>query len=278
MYFGLHIATGGKLLDTPKRAQQLDTQTMQVFISNPRGWRQTTYTDEQAKDFRLACRQAGLKSVFAHMIYLVGYGSANEELREKSNKALRQAMSTADALGISGLVTHLGSHQGLGFEQALSRLAEGLSEGLASSHNTEIILENSAGAGGNIGNSLEELAQILEALKGHPRVKICLDTAHLLGAGYEIRDPKSWDDFLVKFDQLIGMDRLRVMHLNDSKAPLGSRLDRHENIGFGEIGRKGFRAILGHAKLKDVPGILEVPGMDNQGPDLANLQALRELS
>lgn len=250
---------------------------MQIFASNPRGWKPTFYTDEQAKAFQAACAEVPMPT-FIHMIYLVSYGTAEDELRQKSITALTQTLKTADQLGATGVVTHLGSHKGLGLDQALARLAESLNVAMKESQNSWVILENSAGAGGNIGNSLEELAAIIKATDHHPRIKICLDTAHLLGSGYEIRQIQAWDEFITKFDTLIGLDRLTVMHLNDSKAGLGSKVDRHENIGDGYIGNEGFQAIINHPALADIPGVLEVPGLDGKGPDAANLKRLHDLT
>jgi deoxyribonuclease-4 len=161
---------------------------------------------------------------------------------------MTQALSTADQLGVKGVVTHMGSHKGLGFDQALSRITDSYTRILENDGDSLLILENSAGAGGNIGNSLEELASMLDAMKGHSRMAVCIDTAHALASGYEIRTHDGLDKFLSDFERLIGLDRLVVMHLNDSKVDLDSKVDRHENIGDGFIGNDGFRVIVNHPK------------------------------
>ena len=279
MRYGLHISTAGNIAGTPARAHAMGAEVMQIFASNPRGWRPTHYTADQAAKFRSACADSKINPVFIHMIYLASYGTPDDDLRGKSIQALDQTMQNADLLGVKGVITHLGSHKGLGLDQALKRLADALHEALAQSRDSWLVLENSAGAGGNIGNSLEELAQILDAMQGHPRLKVCVDTAHALTSGYEIRTPDGLDKFLADFDRLIGLDRLVAMHLNDPKADIGSHVDRHENIGHGYIGEAGFRVILNHPKLADMPGILEVPGMDGKsGPDQPNLDRLKELT
>ena len=278
MKLGMHIATAGNLIGTPARAAAMGAETIQIFASNPRGWRPTNYTAEQAAAFKQAVAESKLDPVWMHMIYLVSYGTPDDELRGKSVTAMRAALANADLLGVRGVVTHMGSHKGLGFDQAVDRTVDSITQALDASEHSLFILENSAGQGGTMGNSLEELAAIIDGMKGHPRLAVCLDTCHTLNAGYEIRTPEGLDQFLADFDRLIGLDRLVVLHLNDSKQDLGSHIDRHENIGFGTIGDEGFRHIINHPKLAGLSGVLEVPGIDGKsGPDLPNMQRLLSL-
>jgi deoxyribonuclease-4 len=274
----MHLATAGNIVGTPARAAAMGAETIQVFASNPRGWRPTNYTPEKGREFRAACDAAGFGDVWMHMIYLVSYGTPDNELREKSVIAMSAALANADMLGVRGVVTHMGSHKGLGLEQALDRTADSITRTLDASEKSLFILENSAGQGGSMGNSLEELAAILDHMKGHPRLAICLDTCHTLVAGYEIRTPDGLDEFLGNFERLIGLDRLVVLHLNDAKADLGSHLDRHENIGLGTIGDEAMARIINHPKLAGLSGVLEVPGMDGKsGPDEENMRRLLSL-
>jgi deoxyribonuclease-4 len=278
MRLGLHIATAGNIVGAPARARDMGAETIQVFASNPRGWRPTNYTQKQASDFKAACESAAIEPAWAHMIYLVSYGTPDDEQRAKSTTALAHTLVSADLLGLKGVVTHMGSHKGLGLEQALERMADAIQPALDGSETSLLLFENSAGAGGNIGNSLQELAQILETLKGHPRLGICIDTAHALTSGYEIRTPEGLDAFITEFDQTIGLDRLAIMHLNDSKADIGTHVDRHENIGFGFIGDEAMARIINHPKLANISGVLEVPGMDGKsGPDRANMEKILSL-
>jgi deoxyribonuclease-4 len=241
-------------------------------------WKPARYTAEQGSAFRAACVQERINPVFIHNIYLVSFGTDDPELLEKGIAATRNQLEAADTLGAVGVITHMGSHKGAGFEQALPRTAEAIGQCLEGDARAQLILENSAGAGGNIGNSLEEIAAIITALGRPPRLAVCIDTAHALAAGYEIRTPAGFSGFLDDFDRLIGLERLAVMHLNDSKVDLGTNRDRHENIGDGFIGAEGFRVILNDPRLRDTPGLLEVPGLDgNSGPDAGNLARLREL-
>jgi deoxyribonuclease-4 len=278
MKLGLHLSTAGNLVGTPARAKEMGAETIQIFASNPRGWKPTLYSAKQGEAFRVAAKEAGIDPVWFHMIYLVSYGTPDDEAREKSITAMQQTLANADLLGAKGVVTHMGSHKGLGFDQALERITDSYTRSLAESEHSLLCMENSAGAGGNIGNSLEELAAMLEAMKGHPRMAVCIDTAHAFTSGYDLRTAEGLDDFLGRFDSLIGLDRLAVMHLNDSKADYGSHVDRHENIGDGFIGLEGFRHIVGHPKLAGVSGILEVPGIDGKsGPDKENMDRLISL-
>jgi len=278
MKLGMHIATAGNIVGAPARAAAMGAETIQVFASNPRGWRPTNYTAEQATAFKAAAAESKIDPVWMHMIYLVSYGTPDDDLRSKSVTAMRAALANADLLGVRGVVTHMGSHKGLGFHQAVDRTVGSITQALDASEHSLFILENSAGQGGTMGNSLEELAAIIDGMKSHPRLAVCLDTCHTLAAGYEIRTAEGLDQFLADFDRLIGLSRLVCMHLNDSKADLGSHLDRHENIGYGTIGDEGFRRIINHPRLAAVSGMLEVPGIDGKsGPDEANMHRLLSL-
>jgi deoxyribonuclease-4 len=277
MKFGLHISTAGDLAGTPARARAMGADVIQIFAGSPRTWRQTVYSPDRAKAFRDACGAARVSSVFIHMLYLVAYGTANEELRQKSIIAMRDMLGVADQLGAVGVITHMGSHSGLEFAEAARRVADALTRTFDQSQHSYLILENSAGAGSVIGDTLEELATIYEYMGQPKRVKFCLDTCHLLASGYEVRQPDSWHRLLDDFDRLIGLEHLVALHLNDSKGEINTKLDRHENIGDGTIGYAGFKHIVNDPRLKDLPGMLEVPGIGDQGPDKENLDRLKAL-
>ncbi|GAA4216022.1 deoxyribonuclease IV [Actinocatenispora rupis] len=276
MRFGAHVSTGGALPTAPGRARALGADCVQVFVGNPRGWRTTEVTAEAAEEFRKACAETGVEP-FVHCMYLVNYGTADDALRARSIAALEHTMRVADELGVTGVVTHLGSHKGTGFETGLDRLCEALDAGLAASRHTMLLPENSAGSGDTIGSSVDELATIADRLGRPDRLGVCLDTAHLLAAGYEIRTRPGLDALFGEFDERIGLDRLTLVHLNDSKTDLGSRVDRHENIGDGHIGTAGFTEFVNHPAVAGVPGVLEVPGLAGKGPDAANLDRLRAM-
>jgi deoxyribonuclease-4 len=275
MIYGLHISTAGSLVKTPARARQMGADVIQIFASNPRGWRPTVYSQADADAFRLALKENNL-TAFAHMIYLVNFGGVDDELRQKSITALSQTLAASDLLGLAGVITHLGSHKGLAVETALENVIGALKEAMKGTK-SPLIIEIAAGSGSVIADTLDEIAYIVKGLSD-PRVGVCIDTAHTLASGYEIRTPAGFDKFLAEFEEKIGLDKLVAMHLNDSKIDLGGRVDRHENIGDGYIGNEGFKVILNHPKLANVPGMLEVPGLDDKGPDQANLDRLRSLT
>lgn len=277
MLLGLHVSASGGVEKAPARAAEAGGEALQIFAGSPRMWRKTVYTAEQGEKFRKAMKEHGLEQAFIHVMYLTSYGTPDVEHRNKSIDAYINALSNCDTLGCVGAVTHLGSHKGNGFEEALPRLCSSLEKVLESETEAKVILENSAGSGGNIGNSLEELAAIIDGCDNHPRLGICLDTAHAFTAGYDLRDQKHWDSLLEEFDRIIGLDRLEVLHLNDSKADFQSRVDRHENIGEGYIGEEAFAAMVNDSRLENTAGILEVPGLDGKGPDKANVDRLKRL-
>lgn len=212
------------------------------------------------------------------MMYLTAYGTPDEGMRQKSIEAATQTMKNAEKLGVIGVVTHMGSHKGLGLSAVMDTLTDSLNRVLEPVQETKLLLEISAGSGGNVGNSIEELAEIYNAMGKDERIGFCLDTCHMFAGGYEVHTEAGWDAALSKFDNLIGLDKLPVLHLNDSKTELGAKRDRHENIGKGYIGEDGFKAILNNPKIKDKHGVLEVPGLDGKGPDKPNLDKLRELT
>ena len=280
MIYGAHISTAGDLYGVPARAQAMGARIVQIFAGNPRGWKQTVYSKEQGERFQATCREHHIEAVFIHMLYLASYGTTDEPLRQRSIDTYGQMLKTADLLGARGVVTHLGSHKGAGFESRVQSVADGILGAVEKSEGAKAyaILENSAGAGGNIGNSLEELGEIHRRTAHHSTVKFCIDTAHLLTSGIDFRTPETCKAMLERVDATIGLKNVVVMHLNDSKADLASRRDRHENIGDGFIGKDGFRVLLNQPKLAQMPGILEVPGLDNKGPDKANLDRLYALT
>ena len=214
-----------------------------------------------------------------HTIYLINLATTNEDFYEKSVTSLVGAVVAAEQLGADAIVTHVGSHQGAGFAAGLERVRVALGRALeqAADSPVRVLLENTAGAGGTMGVDFEQLAAMIDAVGGDPRVGICLDTCHLFAAGYDIRTREGLDDVVATLDGTCGLERLVMLHLNDSMTPLGSNRDRHDNIGEGHIGAEGFRHVMNHAAFADLPGILEVPGFDGHGPDRRNVELLRSL-
>ena len=282
MLFGAQIRSSGGLLAALKRAEGMGAEVMQVFAQSPRQWRYPEANPHRALAFSEAWPASPVvKKVLCHAPYLVNLASPDPELLARSTQSLVDNLRGARAMGASGLVLHLGSHLGAGLEARLgsvsSSLLAALDETWSSGSGCPILLENTAGAGGTIGRTFEELAQVIEHAGNDPRLGVCLDTQHLWASGVAFATPRAADAVMRRLDRTVGLERLACLHVNDSKVGLGAELDRHENVGCGAIGEDGFRALLGHPRLQGLPGVLEVPGTDNHGPDAAQLATARRL-
>ena len=275
MEIGAHCSGGVKgALD---KAASIGADAVQLFTQSPRAWRVPEPDRETYERFGARREELGIGSVICHAIYLVNLAAPNDEVYEKSVSTMRSTMQIACAIRADGVVFHVGSHLGAGFDAGLERALPALEQVLAlCSERTWLLMENSAGAGGTIGRSLDELATLFERLDRHPRLGICLDSCHLFVSGADVTDAGVVDSVVEEVQETIGLDRLRCLHVNDSKAPLGSNLDRHENIGDGVMG-EGLGAFLGHERLQGLPAILEVPGADDHGPDSEEIRKTREL-
>jgi deoxyribonuclease-4 len=273
--FGAHCAGGiKKAIDA---AEDMGADVVQLFVQSPRAWRFPNHEPAALEAFRERRAESGLRGVFVHALYLVNLASTDKAMYSKSVDTMGSTMDAACAIEADGVVFHIGSHLGAGFDKGLERVVPALEQVLdRCSETTWLLMENSAGAGGTIGRSIEELAVIFEALGRHERLGICLDSCHLYVSGVDVTDPKALSGVLKELDDRIGLDRLRALHANDSKAPLGSNRDRHENIGDGLIG-EGLGAFLSHRRLQRLPVVLEVPGKDGHGPNADEIRKLREL-
>ncbi|MDQ3979381.1 MAG: deoxyribonuclease IV [Actinomycetota bacterium] len=281
MLFGAQIRQSGGLLAALRRAEAMGAEVMQVFAQSPRQWRYPEANPDRAEAFRAVWPASPVvKQVFCHAPYLVNLATADPELLAKSRRCLVDNLRGARAMGAFGLVLHLGSHLGAGFEARLDAVASSVLAALDGAETGEgcpLLLENTAGAGGTIGRTFEELAQVIERTGSDPRVGVCLDTQHLWASGVRFDTPAAADKVVRRLERTVGLDRLACLHVNDSKVGLGAGLDRHENVGSGAIGEDGFRALLGHPRLQGLPAVLEVPGTDNRGPDAAQLATARRL-
>jgi deoxyribonuclease IV len=273
--FGAHCAGGiKKAVDA---AEEMGADVVQLFVQSPRTWRFPNHDPETLERFRERRAEAGLGGVLVHALYLVNLATPDRAMYEKSVDTLRSTMDAACAIEADGVVFHIGSHLGAGFEKGLKRIVPALERVLERcSATTWLLMENSAGTGGTIGRSIEELGVVFDALGGHERLGICLDSCHLFASGVDVTDRKSLNAALKEVDATIGLDRLRALHANDSKAPLGSNRDRHENIGDGLMG-EGLGTFLAHPKLQKLPVVLEVPGKNGSGPNAEEVRKLREL-
>jgi deoxyribonuclease IV len=273
--FGGHVSGGVKA--AVDRAVEIGADTLQLFVQSPRAWRFPDHDPKILEAFRKRREEAGLGPVVVHALYLLNLASPDKALYEKSVATLRSTMETACAIEADGVVFHVGSHLGAGFEAGLKRVVPALAQVLElCSEQTWLLVENSAGAGGTIGRSIEELATIVDRLDGHERLGICLDSCHLFVSGYDVRDKKELNKVVREVDKTIGLDRLRALHVNDANAPLGSNRDRHANVGEGLLG-EDLGVFLAHRRFQKLPALLEVPGKDGHGPDAAEVRKLREL-
>jgi deoxyribonuclease-4 len=273
--FGGHVSGGVK--GAVDRAVEIGADTLQLFVQSPRAWRFPAHDPAILEAFAERSRAEGLGPVFVHALYLVNLATPDDTLHEKSVTTLRSTMETACAIEADGVVVHVGSHLGAGFEAGLDRAVPALAQVIElCSDTTWLLLENSAGAGGTIGRSIKELATIVDRLERHPRLGVCLDSCHLFVSGYDVREREELDRLVDEVDGSIGLDRLRALHVNDANAPLGSNRDRHANIGEGLIGEE-LGAFLAHPPFQELPALLEVPGKDGHGPDADEVRKLREL-
>lgn len=275
---GAHVSIAGSIDRAVDRAADIGCDTFQIFSRNPRGWRVKDISEETAEEFKRKVGRAGIGPAVDHMPYLPNFATPREDVYEKSVEALTLELDRCDILGIPYLVAHLGSHLDATKEEGLCRTSDAIIKALSSSENGVILLlETTSGSKNSVGGSFEDLAEIMGRVDRDERVAACFDTCHAFAAGYEMRTEEGLEATLADFDGDVGLERIKVVHLNDSKGPRGSKLDRHEHIGLGEIGLEGFRHILRHPAIRRLPLILETP-VDDRRDDRGNISLVRELS
>lgn len=277
MLFGAHVSSAGGISNAIDRAEALGCDAVQVFTQSPRMWRPTVHAPEQVERFRARRVEVGIGAVVCHALYLVNLASPDRTIRARSVAAMEATLATAAAIGAEGVIFHVGSHLGAGMGVARRRVVPALRRLLArTTDELWLLMENSAGAGGTIGRSTDELESLFDALDGHPRLGLCLDSCHWWVSGVDVTDPATLDVQLAELDRRVGLDRVRCLHVNDAAATLGSNRDRHASIGKGEMGR-GLGTFLAHPALQELPAILETPGPAGHGPDAAEVRRLRAL-
>jgi deoxyribonuclease IV len=272
--FGAHCSGGvKKALDN---AIEMGADVVQLFVQSPRTWRFPEHDPADLAAFRSKREEAGIPAL-VHALYLVNLAAPDDAIYSKSVDTMRSTVDAACAIEADGVIFHVGSHLGAGFETGLERVVPALEQVLARcNERTWLLVENSAGAGGTIGRSIDELVAIVDALGRHERLGVCLDSCHLFVSGVDVTDPVLMSALLADVDARIGLDRLRALHANDAKAPLGSNRDRHDNIGEGLIG-EGLGVFLAQPAVQHLPVVLEVPGADGKGPNADEIRKLREL-
>jgi deoxyribonuclease IV len=276
---GAHVESSGGLHLAFERAAAMGADAIQVHPTPPHYWGSPKLDDDRVERFQEAAESAGHPPFYFHAVYLINLAGDDRVLRQRSESTLAGYLAAADRLGISGVIFHTGSHKGVGFEQILPQVTEHLKRVLerADPVSARLLIENNAGMGGCVGARFEELRAMMDAVRD-PRIGVCYDTCHAFASGYDERTVDAAEATLDEWDRVIGLEKLEVVHCNDSLTGLGSNRDRHANIGQGEIGEDGFRALLHDPRLREIPFILEVPGFDGKGPDAANLEILRRLA
>lgn len=293
MRFGAHVSSSGGISNAIGRGVALGCESLQVFTHNPRTWTPIRHSDAEIAGFRAGAAKAGMGPLVSHGLYLINLGAPDREvptgppgkaatttrnIHRFSVESLVQHLQTGEALGLAGVVLHVGSSKGSTTEEAIARIVAGIREALdRAPGDCCVYLENTAGAGDTIGRTFAQLAAVADGVDHADRVGVCLDTQHLFASGYPVHAEGGIDRVLDEFDAVVGLRRLRCLHLNDSATAFGANRDRHANIGDGGIGEDGMRRILGCPRLQGLPVILEVPGIEGNGTDAENMARARRL-
>jgi deoxyribonuclease-4 len=280
LYLGAHMSIAGGLHNAFGHGEAFECDTIQIFVKSSNQWKAKPLTDEEVQKFKDEQKRTGIEPVVAHDSYLINLGSPDPALLDKSRKSFLMEMERCEKLGIPYLVTHPGSHIGAGEKAGISKIAESINwllertDGFA----VKIVLETTAGQGTNLGYKFEQLATLIEKSRQPERLMVCYDTCHAFAAGYDITNPGAYEKTFNEFERIIGLKKLAVIHLNDSKKGLGSRVDRHEHIGQGMLGESAFKFIMQDMRFKTIPKILETPKGDDGKMDDVNLSLLRKFA
>jgi deoxyribonuclease-4 len=277
MLIGAHVSPAGGLAKAIERGVEKDCRAIQIFNQSPRMWKPTTYRDEDIAAFREAMARSQIDAVVIHAVYLLNCASDDPDIRAKSLTSLTHSLRVGQQIGASGVVLHPGSAKTGDVTSAIARAGKTIKEALRESEGCELHLENTAGTGGTLGRSFDELAALLEASGGGRRLGVCLDSCHLLASGYDIRTAAGMSSTLREATRKLGRDKVRSLHLNDSQTPLGSNRDRHANLGAGELGEEGCMAFLSAPGLQKLPCVLETPGANREGPGRKEIALAIEL-
>jgi deoxyribonuclease IV len=277
MLIGAHVSTGGGLPKAIERAEEMRCEAIQVFNQSPRMWRPTRYSEDDFAEFRQAMKDSRVEVVAIHMIYLINPAAKDREMQKKSLESLTHALRVGDGIGALGVVVHPGALKADTRTNARKRAVRLIKEALARSERCPIIYENTAGSPQLLGRDFDETAELIDATGGPKRLGLCIDSCHLHATGYDVRTKEGIRELVREIDEKVGLEQLKLLHVNDSRDDRGSNRDRHAPIGKGEIGRKGLRAFLGAPRLQKVPAVLEGPGMDGRAPDRESVQLVRRL-
>ncbi len=276
---GAHTSIRGGVVSSVDLAEKLNFSAMQIFTKNSNRWSGKPYTEDEIKEFRRKLKGSGIRFTVAHDSYLINLCAVNGDILEKSKAAFMDELLRCEQLGIPYLNFHPGSHGGTGIDEGIKLIADSINEihYKTAGYKVSSMLEMTAGQGNAVGYRFEHLAGIIELIEEKQRMSVCIDTAHLFAAGYDFRTPDTFEKTFNEFDSIVGLDRLKCFHMNDTKKELGSRVDRHEHIGKGKIGLKGFKFIMNDKRLEKVPKVLETPKGEEQLEDLENIKVLKSL-
>ena len=279
MLFGAHQSIAGGIFNAIERGKKATCDTIQMFNKSNNQWRAKKLDPKEIDKFFEAIEATGVTVALSHTSYLINIASPDDALGEKSRLSLLEEMERCNLLKIPNLVMHPGSHVGSGEETGMARIIENINRMFNELNNNDVtlLLESTAGQGSNLGYRFEQLAQMIDGVENKDHMGVCLDTCHIFAAGYPLADPHEYKKTIKQFDDVVGLDLLKVIHINDSKKEFDSRKDRHEHIGKGFIGLEGFRNIVNDRLLKNVPMILETPKGDDLAEDIENLAVLRGL-
>jgi len=277
MVVGAHVSPAGGLPNAISRGVERECDAIQIFSQSPRAWKPTNHSDESIQEFRRAREESRIGPVLIHAVYLLNCASPDPELRAKSLQGLINSLAVGDAIGADGVVLHPGSAKDGDPKEAIARAGEVISEALKQTDSCQLHLENTAGAGGTLGRSFSELAELLEAAGGDDRLGVCIDSCHLFASGYDIRTLDGINATVEECDSTIGIDRLRSLHINDSKTELGSNRDRHATPGEGLIKAKGLGLFMSEPRFAELPAILEGPGTAGAEAQLEDVKNLRKI-
>ncbi|MGB0757547.1 MAG: deoxyribonuclease IV [Patescibacteria group bacterium] len=282
MNIGAHVSIAGGVFHAPENADRIGCECFQIFTRSPRGGRAPELTDEIVSKFKSEKKKYKLKNVYVHAPYFINFASGKKRVVKGSVEVLREELERASLLGVTALMTHLGSAKDVGEEKAVEMTIVGIQEVLKGyTGKTQLLLENAAGQGSVVGDTFEELAAIIEGVEKNKQYKnmlgVCVDTCHAFASGYDIRDKKTLKATLDEFDDVVGLDRLVVLHCNDSKNDFNTKKDRHDNIGKGFIGKKAFQAIMKSSRLKKVDCILETPWVDGEKSIITDIKYMKKL-
>jgi deoxyribonuclease-4 len=277
MFVGAHVSTAGGLANAIERGEERGCESIQIFNQSPRMWRPTNYGPDDFAAFREAMDASKVEAVIIHAVYLINCASKDKELRKKSLASLTHALRIGDGIGARGVVLHPGSQKTDPLKPSLKRASKVIAAALKESNSCPLLLEQTAGHKGLLARDFDQIADLIDGVGGDQRLGLCLDSCHMFAQGYDITDEAHLAAVLDEADAKVGLDRLGAIHVNDAAVPLGAHLDRHANIGKGEMGKKGLAAFLSEPRFEGLPATLETPGPEKKGSSKAEVTLAKRL-